>query len=273
MPSLTIAVLRLSMAAAILTPYVLGNHRGELRRLQRRDLLYATLAGLMFGASLFALFLAIEHTTVLIAISLSNMHPLLVALFEIFLLKTLLNWRIWIGLALALGGTLVYMLAGISGMSGLGPQPVLGAAVAFISALTSAFYFILGRSVRKRVSVLVFMWLVLLSGAALGLIVSLLTGTPLLGFSLQNYVFILLLTLAGQVIGQSLLAYCLAYLPATFVSVSMQGIAVVSAVWALLIFAERPGPLQILASGIIIAGVIMVIASRARARVQEPHHA
>jgi drug/metabolite transporter (DMT)-like permease len=59
-----------------------------------------------------------------------------------------------------------------------------------------------------------------------------------------------------------MLAYCLAHFPATFVSIALQMLVILSALEAFFVFGERPGPLQILASAVILAGVIMVISGR-----------
>ena len=212
---------------------------------------------------MFLSFVALEHTTVLIANLLVNTHPLWVAILEVLALKAVLGRRVWLGLALALTGTVVFGLAGILGRSGLGDNPLLGGSISLIAAFIAASYFVLGRTIRRRVSTLVFMWLVLIFGALAALSVSLISGTPLLGYSLQGYFWILITAIIGQVIGQSLFAYCLAYLPATLVSISMQGIVVGSAILAFFIFGEQPGALQLLASLVILAGVILVISTRA----------
>jgi drug/metabolite transporter (DMT)-like permease len=261
-PSLVIAALRYSTAAVLLSPYALSRHRDELRRLSRRDIGLIALAGMLLVTALLATFMALEHTTVLIANVVSNTSPLWVALMEVLILGAVFSRRVWMGLALALGGTLLFALAGIEDLSAMGSNPLLGAGLAFGSALFGASYFVLGRAVRSRVSTAPFMWISLLSGSALALLMVLLSGTALTGYPLEGYFWILVVTITGQLIGQYLLAYCLAHLPATFVSISLQVLVVLSATLAFLVFGERPGLLQILASGVILAGVVITLARR-----------
>jgi drug/metabolite transporter (DMT)-like permease len=248
------------LTAAIFSPYVLGRSRDALRQMSRRDIAFTVVAGLTFATSLTCLFTSLEYTVVLIAILLSNTHPVIVALIERLVLKTRLGWQVWLGLALTLAGALVFALAGLRTTGNMGPNPLLGMALAICTALAQASYFVAGRSVRQRVSTPVFMWLAMVFGALLGLLIVLLGRVPVLGFSPQSYGLILLLTVAGQVIGQSLLAYCLALLPATLVAISMQGIFVFSSIWAIFAFGEHPDLLQLAASAVILAGVVFTIA-------------
>jgi drug/metabolite transporter (DMT)-like permease len=85
---------------------------------------------------------------------------------------------------------------------------------------------------------------------------------PLLGYPAAGYLWTLAMTFTGQLIGHSLVAFCLAHLPATLVSMSSQAVVVLSAVLGFLVFNETPGPLQILASGVILSGVIVTILHR-----------
>lgn len=259
-PSLTIALLRMAITAAILTPYALRSSRVELRGIRRRDLAILAFCGVSFALSLICLFSSLEYTIVLIAILLANTHPVIVALIERLVLKIQLGWGVWLGLALTLGGAVVFALAGLNDASNMGPQPLLGVALALATSLAQASYFLAGRSARQRISTPTFMWLTMIFGTLTGLVIVLLGRTPVLGFPPTSYGLIFLLTITGQVVGQSLLAYCLAILPATFVAISMQGIFVFASIWAIFAFNERPDPLQLLASGIILAGVVVTIA-------------
>ncbi|MBZ0298214.1 MAG: DMT family transporter, partial [Anaerolineae bacterium] len=65
------------------------------------------------------------------------------------------------------------------------------------------------------------------------------------------------LTITAQVIAHGAINYVLAYVSATFVSISAQIANVFSAVLAFFFFEEEPGPLQIIGSVIITAGVIL----------------
>lgn len=262
MPSLVIVAIRYTVAALILTPYALRRKRTELRGVSRRDMALVSVAGMLLVTALTFMFVALEHTTVLIANVVANTSPLWVAFLEVMVLGALLGRRVWMGLVLAMAGTLLFSLAGSGDLSSMGDNPLLGAAAALGSALVSAVYFVVGRAVRSRISTVVFMWIALLAGSGFVALVSLLSGTVLTGYTPGAYALALVVTITGQVLGQSMLAFCLAHLPATLTVVSLQGIGVISAIMAFFVFNERPDPLQIVASGVILAGVVIVVTRR-----------
>jgi drug/metabolite transporter (DMT)-like permease len=245
-PSLAIAVLRYLMAASILTLPVLMRHRADLRRIAARDVGWLGLAGVTFALSLLFFFLALENTTILIANLFTNTHPLWVAVAEVVILKAALSRRVWWGVGLALAGGALFTIAGLGGNMGL--DPLRGMLFALGSALLSTVYFILGRAVRARVPTMIFLWLALTAGAVAMLLATLFTGTSLTGYSGTAYVWIVLVAITGQVIGQALLTYCMAFIPATFVSVSMLAQVILSAILAFVVFHEQPGPVQLVAS-------------------------
>ena len=264
MPSLVIATLRYGCAVLLLSPYVLLHDRAEIKRLTRRDGLFIGLAGAAFSFALFSFFTSLENTTVLISNLFTNTSPLYVALMEVLILKTLLSRQAWLGIIMALAGGALFALAGLGSGETLGANPLAGVALALGSALLSSVYYIVGRLVRPRVSTPVYLWLMLLVGFVILLVITLVTSTPLTGYAAKGYVWVLLVTITGQLLGQAMLIYCLAHLPATFVSVSMLGQVILSAVLAFIVFKEAPGPVQIVASGVILAGVMTVITSRNR---------
>jgi drug/metabolite transporter (DMT)-like permease len=267
MPALVIATLRLVLAALTLTPLALGHYRRELLHVPRRDALLAALAGSMLALHFLSLVTAFGYASILIVGVLAGSSPLWSALLEKILLRAQLNRMIWVGLFITLtGGTLI----GLSGMnaatSGGGSNPPLGAGLGLIAAVLAALYFISGRSARQRISFIPYVWLVFASGGLTGLTIMLLTGTPLIGHAPDAYLWVILLTLGPQLISQSAFSYALAYLSATYVSVSGQIITVIAAGAAFVVFAELPSSLQVLGSAIIISGVVLASLGQARAQ-------
>jgi drug/metabolite transporter (DMT)-like permease len=266
-PTLAIVGLRYGLSVSILTPYMLTQRRAEARQLRRRDLGLTALAGIVMAFSMFFSFSSLEHTTVLISNVLSNSSPLWVALMEVLLLKAFLGRRVWLGLGLALAGALLFALAGMQESEGMGAEPLLGGLLGLGAALTGSVYFVLGRNVRARVPTLLFVWIGLSCGGVIALLALLFSGTNLTSYPLAGYFWILVNALGGQIIGHSLLAYVLAHLPATIVTISLQALVVISAVLAAFFFGEYPGPLQVLAGLVILAGVMIVISSRPPNRI------
>lgn len=259
MNSLVLVFFRLVLASLFLAPFTLSRYSREIRGLSRRDLLLIGAAGALFALQFLALFESFAYTSILIAGALSGSIPLWAALLERFLMRTRLNRLVWIGLIIAIAGGGVTALEGLmGGDASAGTNPALGGLFALVSALCAAFSLIIGRSTRSHVSLLPYIWLVFTVAGIVTSFVVVLSGETVVGHSAEGYLWVILLTIFPQLIAHSSFSYVLAYLSATFISVSAQVVTVISAIMAFLIFSEIPTTLQLIGSAIIIAGVVVV---------------
>ena len=255
-PSLVIAMGRLTLAALVLTPVVLARHRDALRLLRRGDILLAAASGALLATHFATWILSLEYTSVLVSVVLVTTSSLWAALLEFFFLRVSLRPVVITGLLLAIAGGVIIGLGG-AGESAPGSYPVLGAALALAGALAMSLYLIIGRTLCLRVGLLPYIWLVYDCAAITLIVVVLLTATPVAGYSPQGYLWVALLGLAPQLIGHTSLNYALQYMSATYVSIATQMEPIGSAIVAFLIFREKPAPLQIVGSIVILAGVIV----------------
>jgi len=256
-PSLVIVAYRQLISLMFFTPFVLARHRHELRQLGLRDLLFAALAGIVMAVRFLLMFEAYNNTSVMIVGVLSGSGPLWVALAETMFLKAVLGRHIWLGLFLALAGGIMIAFAGFDGGTSLGNNPTLGVLYALASAFLSAFYLNIGRSIRSRLSFWSYIWLIFLFASITSVLATFAAGMPLTGYSAKGYFWLVVLTITAQVIAHGAINYVLAYVSATFVSISSQVSNVVSVLLDYLVFAELPGLLQVVGSVIIIAGVLI----------------
>lgn len=258
-PSLFIATARLSIATLILTPIILRNYRGHIQQLARRDFLLIGLSGLFLAIHFITWITSLELTSVLISVVMVSTAPLWIALLEHFLLQSRLSRPILVGLLVAMAGGIIISLPGGEAQISLGSNPVLGSLMALTGAFTIAVYLVIGRSVRNKLPLLPYIWLVYGIAALITLIIVLLTATPVTGYPPQGYLWVLAVALVPQLIGHSSFNYVLRYLPATLVGVIGQLEPVGSATMAMVLFHEIPRPLQLIGSAIILVGVILAI--------------
>ena len=262
MPSLAIAGGRLLLSALILTPFALARHQSELRRLSRADIAMAAAAGMLLAVHFATWIASLEYTSVLISVVFVTTSPLWVALLEVVFLRARLRGAVWAGLAIALIGGITIGLSGDSS-SGTGSNPVLGGALALAGAVAIAFYLIIGRRLRAKLTLLPYVWLVYGFGALFLMLLLLVTATPLVGYSPTAYLWVLVLAVVPQIVGHSALNYALRYLPATFISIATQLEPIGSAVAAFVFFRELPQPLQIVGSVAILVGVFIATMGQA----------
>lgn len=259
-PSLVIAAYRLAFATLIITPLALTRYRGELRRVTRRDLRWAVLSGLFLGVHFAAWISSLDYTTVMASVVLVTTSPLWVALAAARLLNEPLRRLTLAGLALTLLGGVLIAVGG--GTNDGGDNALWGNFLALAGAWAVAVYWLIGRSLRARLSVIPYTWLVY-GTAALALWAAVLVGNlagadlPAVGFAPETYLWLVLLAVVPQLMGHSSFNYALAHLSAVFVSVATLGEPVGSAVLALLILGEAPTLVQAVGAVLIMAGILL----------------
>lgn len=261
--SLSIAAGRLGLAALILTPLAWARVGGELRALPRRDLLLAGCSGAFLAVHFASWISSLAYTSVASSAALVSTNPLWVGLASLLLFRERLGWRAGAGIAATLLGTL---LIGLSDATSTQPNPLLGNGLALIGAATVSGYLLLGRNLRRRMSVLAYIYLVYSSAALLLLAGALLARQPLLGFSPMSYLLLLALAIGPQLLGHTAFNYALAALSATFVAVAILGEPIGSALLALLIFRETFAPLQLAGFAVLLAGIVLASLNEAHSQ-------
>jgi drug/metabolite transporter (DMT)-like permease len=262
-PSLFIAAGRLTLASLILTPFAWGKYSRQIRRLARPDLLLAGVSGFFLALHFATWILSLEYTSVLVGVVLVSTGPLWIALLEAIFLNVRPGTTILAGLFLAiLGGVMI----GITGVQDTEPgqNPLLGGALAVSGAVAFAVYIVIGRKLRAELPLLPYIWLVYGCAALVLLLALLVTGTPIVGYSPEGYLWVVALALIPQLIGHSSFNYAVKYLPATFIGIAGQLEPVASTFIAFLWFEEIPQPLQVVGSAVILVGVTLAGLAQAR---------
>src|SRR6266540_2013430 len=181
-PALALAFWRCLAGALLLAPFAL--------RAGRRALSGACLAlhFSLWNASL--ALTTVASSTVLVACS-----PLFVGVLAGPLLGEPPSRLGWAGIGLTIAGAALIAL-GDAGAVDLGPRALLGDAMAFGGAAAIGGYFLIGRSLRRRLPASTYAASVYGFAAALLLPASLLSGAPLAGYSGRSW-----LVIGGVVVG------------------------------------------------------------------------
>jgi len=256
-PSLYIIAVRLVIVSLVLAPLVLKRHRAKLGQLTGREWLLVVASGFFFALNLLMLFVSLEYTSVLVTSVIRRTTPLWVSGLEIALFGVVFTRKFWAGLLFTFGGTVLVGLA-TGGAIQPGSQPLLGAALALLGSVSIGLYLLIGRRFRLSLPSLAYSWLVFTWAALLSVGAILVTGTPLFGYSLTGYFWILVITIVAQFLGHIPINMGLQYFHATYMSVTLQLSVGVSALLALIIFNEVPSLWQIAGSVAILLGVLLV---------------
>ena len=264
-PSLVIAASRLLLASLFLAPPALLRHRAELRQLSRKDLTLGLLSGIFLAAHFATWITSLEYTTVTNSVVLVSTSPLWVAILAPIFLKEKLTKSIIIGMILTLiGGTIIGFSdicawdSGIicSSPSGVGlAEASTGNFLALAGAWAIAGYLLIGRQLRAKMTLIPYIFLVYGMAAIVMLVILLISGETLLGYSPTTYLWLLLIAIFPQLIGHSTYNWALRYLPVALVAVTTLGEPIGSSILAFIILKEIPTTLQIVGGILILAGI------------------
>jgi drug/metabolite transporter (DMT)-like permease len=256
-PSLVIAAGRLTIASLILAPAALIRGKDELRALTKGDLQLALLSGLFLGLHFATWISSLEYTSVASSVVFVSTSPIFVGLASHFLLREGVSRQMFAGIALSVVGG---MIIGY-GDFGLGVRELFGDLLAIAGAVAVSGYWLVGRKLRRQLSLLPYIFVVYATAAAFMIILCLVTGHSFSGYPGQTYLMLFLLAVVPQIIGHSSFNWALKYLPATFVVVGTLGEPVGSTILAHFILNEMPTLAKIGGGVLILAGIY--ISSRA----------
>jgi len=252
-PSLSLAAWRLTLATLILTPVVLTRSRDELATLAPRDVALAMLAGAFLAVHFAAWIASLAYTSVAASTVLVTTNPIWIAAASWLLFRERPGAGLAVGIALALLGSIAIFAAG-AGSPG-GKDPALGNGLALIGSIMVSGYLLIGRSLRRRLSLLAYIWLVYGAAAGVLLVAVLITGGPMHGFTTTAYAILLALAVGPQLGGHTAFNWALRYLSPAFIAIAILGEPVGAALLAFLILGERVAPLELAGFVLLLVGI------------------
>lgn len=254
-PSLYIITVRLIVISLVLFPLVRRRHWHHFQRLESRDWHLALVAGVFFALNLLLLFVSLEYTSVLVNGVTRHTSPLWIIWLEIFFLGAIFTWRVWGGLFLALGGSILVAVSS-GGAINPGSNPLLGALLGLLGSFCLSFYMLIGRKLSRKLPSVAYSWLVFTIAAAVALIFAIIRHTPFHGYSWLGYLWVVIVVIIAQFVGHLAINAGLHYFPATTMSLFMQLSVALSALLAFLTLGELPSLGQLAGSVFIVAGVL-----------------
>ncbi|MBC8264600.1 MAG: DMT family transporter [Anaerolineales bacterium] len=264
-PSLVIAASRLTIASLILAPAAFIRAREELRALTKGDLGLALLSGLFLGLHFATWISSLEYTSVASSVVFVSTSPMFVGLASHFLLKERVSRQMFAGIAVSvLGGIIIGY-----GDFGLGESELFGDFLALAGAVAVSVYLLVGRKLRRHLSLLSYIFLVYATAAAFLIVLCLATGHTFSGYPRQTYLMFFLLAAVPQIIGHSSYNWALKYLPATFVGVATLGEPIGSTILAYFALKETPSLAKIGGGVLILAGIYVSSRAESVAEAEE----
>ncbi|WP_437193206.1 DMT family transporter [Planctomicrobium sp. SH527] len=218
-----------------------------------RKFLYAGLPGFLLAGDLAAWHLSLHMTSVANATLLVNTSPIFVALASWLFLRQPISRNIVTGLVLAILGVVVLK----GGVPSFSKGEMAGDAVALTAALFLSGYMIVMTRVRADYSTLAVMTASTVTTSLVLLPLALIFEEQFLPTSASGWLIVAAMGWICHVLGQGLIAYSLAWLPAAFSTLTLLIQPVLAAGLAWVLLNEPVGPLQIVGGFLVLTGILL----------------
>jgi drug/metabolite transporter (DMT)-like permease len=260
--SLVVAAWRLTLATLILAPVALGKYRHELRTLTAGEWRSALLSGLLLAIHFGTWITSLALTTVAASVVLVWTNPIFVGLASHLFLGERLTRGMTLALVIAIVGSVIIGVGDL----GKGTHRLLGDLLAVMGAIAGAGYFLIGRRLRRHLSLMAYVFPVYGTAALILMTVMLVANLGPAPQQPQTWFWLVLMAVGPQILGHSSLNWALRYLSATFVSLATLGEPIGSTLLAWWVLGERPTAWAVVGGALVLSGI--VVASRAERRVQ-----
>jgi drug/metabolite transporter (DMT)-like permease len=263
-PSGVIAFYRLLFSVLFMLPVFILKYVRELGFITRRDWGFSVLSGIFLAFHFILWFESLNFTSVASSTVLVTLQPLFAFAGTYIFFKEVLSMKaIFSGLLAVLGSIIIaFGDFRISGSAFWGDMLAL-AACALIT-----FYLMFGQSVRKRVSLVTYTFIVYSISTITLFFYVLLKGEPLIPYPSQDWLYFILLALVPTLLGHTLLNWCVKWLSTSTISVAILFEPVGAALLAYYILQETVIWTQIAGGLIIIAGIGLFLMDERKIRLK-----
>jgi drug/metabolite transporter (DMT)-like permease len=206
-------------------------------------------------------------TNVISSVVLVTTTPIWVSLISFFIFRERLNRLFYLGLVIAMAGVVIISagdgasflpcMYDVPGETCLTSSSLAGNLLALTGAICAAGYILCGKLVRKKLDNLSYIFSVYMIASIVLITAVLLFTQDKLEILRPEFVWLILIAVIPQLIGHSLINWSLGHLPASYVSLSLLGEPVGSALLALVFLQEHPSVIQTIGAIVIILGLIL----------------
>jgi drug/metabolite transporter (DMT)-like permease len=254
-PALAVALWRNVLSVPVVAGVAVA--RSELGRLRGRPLALALLGGALLGTHFAAFTPSLRYTSVASASALVCSQAIWAGVIGRVLGERLPR-RAWLGVGVALAGVLLVTGVDFS-VSG---RALTGDALALLAGLLGGAYLVTGGFARRSLPTGAYTTACYSTSSAVLLIICLATGQALSGYSTHDWMLIVALMVAGQLVGHTMFNLVLRSVSPTLVSLATLFTVPGAALIAGLALGQTPPVGAIPALALLLAGTALFISSR-----------
>ena len=252
-PSGVIAFYRLFFSVIFMLPLFLYRYIPELKKISFKDWIHTIIAGVFLAFHFILWFESLNYTSVASSTVLVTLQPIFAFVGSYFIFhERFSNKAIFSCVITILGSVLISW--GDFYVSG---TALYGDILALIACALVTFYFMFGQSVRKRVSLITYTFVVYSISSIVLFLYVVIRGEPLIPYNTFNWTMFILLAIFPTLLGHSIINWSLKWLKASTVSMAIVFEPVGSAIMAYFFFQENVIWTQVLGGLIVLGGIML----------------
>ena len=254
-PSIIIAAGRMVVATLVLTPFFWARFRARRAEFAGVSAWPLVVSGVLLAAHFAVWIESLNRTSVASSVVLVAMNPIFVAALSPLVLKEKVSWRLVLVVVLGVVGA-----AFIAGPQLKSSAVTAGNLMALAGAACAGGYLMAGRSVRPRLSLVSYIYVVYGIAAAVLVAYAMVSGARMTGYSGRAWLFIVLLGLGPQLLGHTSFNWALKYVSAPTVAMAVLGEPVGTTILAWLLLRQAPTAYEAVGGAVICAGIYLAVA-------------
>lgn len=252
-PAIVIAAYRVGLAVLVLLPFAFWKARDELTALSGKDFRIAVLAGFFLAMHFAAWISSLSYTSVANSVVLANTNPLWVGLLTPLISRESIRKTAVVSIAVSLVGGVIIGIGDFAS----GKTALWGDFLALTGSVCMAVYLLLGRTLRRKLSLLSYVTVCYGSAAVILWAIVWVSAKPVSGFDTRTRLSLLAVALIPQLIGHTSYNWALKWFSTPTIAVSLLGEPIGATVLAYIIFNEGLNVFKVIGALFILSAVYL----------------
>ncbi|WP_059173681.1 DMT family transporter [Bacillus sp. FJAT-27445] len=260
------AFYRLFFSVVFMLPLFLAKYTPELKKITKRDWLFTIVAGVLLAFHFILWFESLNYTSVASSTVLVTLQPLFAFLGTyLFFKEKVTVGAIMSGIIAIIGSFIIswgdFQISGTA---------LFGDFLALVACALITGYLLFGQTVRQRLSLITYTFLVYLISSITLFIYVIATGDSFLPKQETDWIYFILLALLPTLLGHSLFNWVIKWISTSMISMAILFEPIGAAIMAYYLLDESVILSQVVGGGVVIAGIGLFIINERRMKMKEP---
>lgn len=259
-PTSVIATYRLAFTVLLMTPVVLVKCRNEWRQVSKKDALICLASGVFLAFHFLLWFGSLSKTSVASSVVLVALQPIFAFAGTFIFFRERLKLKSIAGGLLAMAGSVIISWGDFEASG----TALIGDLMAILAAVMVTVYYLFGQNVRKRMSLLLYTYIVYGTASIVLFLYDFSFSMPVTGFPSKDWLIFLGLAVFPTLLGHTIFNGIIKWVSTSVISTSILGEPIGSTILAYFILGERIQWSQWIGGVVILLGIYVFLMNHKR---------